>query len=128
MVRELFDVSGGDEAGGEGPSDVELRVQVQPGAGRTAVQGVQGNALKVRVASPPDRARANDACAALIAGLADVPPAAVSLAGGETSRSKRFTVTGVDVEELVRRMELALEEASGNARGRGSVPKSPGSR
>jgi uncharacterized protein YggU (UPF0235/DUF167 family) len=92
------------------------------------VQGVHGDALKVRVASPPEKGRANEACAALVAELAGVKPAAVSLTGGETSRSKRFTVTGVDLDELVRQLELALEEASGNARGRGSVPKSPGSR
>ena len=120
VVRELFDDSGDGK--------VELRVHVQPGAGRTAVQGVHGNALKVRVAAPPEKGRANDACAALVAELADVKAAAVSLAGGETSRAKRFEVQGVDVDELVRRLELALEEASGNARGRGSVPRSPGSR
>ena len=120
MVRELFDDAGDGK--------VVLRLHVQPGAGRTAVQGVHGSALKVRVAAPPERDRANEACAALVAELADVKPAAVTLEGGGTSRSKRFSVTGVDVDELVRRLELALEDASGNARGRGSVPRSPGSR
>jgi hypothetical protein len=37
-------------------------------------------------------------------------------------------VKGADADELVRRLELALEDATGNARGRGSVPKAPGSR
>ena len=120
MVHELFD--------DDGDGKVVLRVHVQPGAGRTAVQGVHGTALKVRVAAPPEKGRANEACAALVAELADVKPGAVSLTSGATSRAKRFTVTGVDVEELGRRLELALEEASGNARGRGSVPRSPGSR
>jgi uncharacterized protein len=120
VVRELFEVS--DDG------SVVLRLHVQPGAGRTAVQGRHGDALKVRVAALPEKGRANDACAALVAELADVPAGAVALTGGATSRSKRFTVTGADVDELVRRLELALEEASGNARGRGSVPKAPGSR
>ena len=120
VVRELFDDSG--------DGTVVLRLHVQPGAGRTAVQGRHGDALKVRVAAPPEKGRANDACIELVAGLADVQASAVELTSGSTSRSKRFTVKGVDVDELVRRLELALEEASGNARGRGSVPKSPGSR
>jgi hypothetical protein len=120
VVRDLFDVP---EEG-----SVVLRLHVQPGAGRTAVSGIHGDALKVRVAAPPDKGRANDACRELVASLAGVKPAAVELSSGETSRSKRFTVKGADVEELVRRLELALEEASGNARGRGSVPKAPGSR
>ena len=120
MVYELFDESG--------DGSVVLRLHVQPGAGRTAVQGRHGDALKVRVAAPPEKGRANDACTALVAELADVKPAAVELVAGATSRAKRFRVAGVEVDELVRRLELALEEASGNARGRGSVPKAPGSR
>ena len=127
MVRDLFDVAGAPEDG-DTTATVVLRLHVQPGAGRTAVSGIHGDALKVRVAAPPEKGRANDACRELVASLADVKLAAVELSSGETSRSKRFTVTGADVDELVRRLELALEEASGNARGRGSVPKSPGAR
>ena len=120
VVRDLFD--------DPGDGKVVLRLHVQPGAGRTAVQGVHGDALKVRVAAPPEKDRANDACVALVAELADVKPTAVTLTSGGTNRAKQFTVIGVEVDELVRRLELALEEASGNARGRGSVPRSPGSR
>ena len=129
MVRDLFDVPEPQDGvpGGSGVT-VVLRLHVQPGAGRTAVSGIHGDALKVRVAAPPEKGRANDACRELVAELADVKPAAVELSSGASSRSKRFTVTGADVDELVRRLELALEEASGNARGRGSVPKSPGAR
>jgi hypothetical protein len=92
------------------------------------VAGTHGDALKVRVAAPPEKGRANDACSALVADLAGVKAASVEQVGGATSRSKRFRVDGVDVDALVRRLELALDEAGGNARGRGSVPKSPGSR
>jgi len=120
VVTELFDVSA--------DGDVVLRLHVQPGAGRTAVVGRHGDALKVRVAAPPERGRANEACAALVAELAGVASSAVELTGGQTSRSKRFAVKGADVEALEHRLELALEEATGNARGRGSVPKAPGPR
>lgn len=88
--------------------------------------GRHGDALRVKVAAPPERDRANEACMALVAELAGVARRAVDLASGQTSRNKRFRVAGADVEGLARRMELALEEASGSARGRGSVPKSPG--
>ena len=120
MVRELFDDCG--------DGSVVLRLHVQPGAGRTAVQGRHGDALRVRVAAAPEKGRANDACRALVAGLAEVQPDAVELTAGAAGRAKRFRVVGVDIEALVRGLELALDEASGNARGRGSVPKSPGGR
>ncbi|MDQ3107042.1 MAG: DUF167 domain-containing protein [Actinomycetota bacterium] len=120
VIHELFDVTEG--------GTVRLRLHVQPGAGRTSVLGTHGDALKVRVAAPPEKGRANEACAALVAELVGVKVAAVTLESGATSRSKSFAVTGIEVDELVRRLELALEDASGNARGRGSVPKFPGSR
>jgi uncharacterized protein (TIGR00251 family) len=120
VVSELFDVS----------SDgvVVLRLHVQPGAGRTAVTGRYGDALKVKVAAPPEGGRANEACAELIAKVAGVKRADVEVVAGASSRTKRVKVAGVEPDDLERLLSLALDEASGNARGGGSVPKSPGAR
>ncbi|MEA3076706.1 MAG: uncharacterized protein QOF60_1614 [Actinomycetota bacterium] len=117
MVSELFDVP--PEGG------VVLRLHVQPGAGRTAVTGRHGDALKVKVAAPPEQGRANEACVELVAKIAGVKPAEVSVVSGASSRSKKVRVAGVEAEDFARLLELALDEASGNARGGGSVPKSP---
>ena len=117
MVDDLFEIQ--DE------KTVVLRLHVHPGAGRTAVVGRHGDALKVKVAAAPERGRANDACAALVAELLGVAPASVELTAGAASRVKRLKVTGVDVDEVRRRLELALEDAaaasSGNAPGRRNV-------
>jgi hypothetical protein len=90
---------------------VAVRLHVQPGAGRSEVVGRHGEAIKVRVAAPPERGRANDACAALLADLLGVKAGAVELAAGATSRDKRFAVAGVDVDHARR----VLEGASGAA-------------
>jgi uncharacterized protein (TIGR00251 family) len=90
---------------------VAVRLHVQPGAGRSEVVGRHGGAIKVRVAAPPERGRANDACAALLADLLGVKPAAVVLASGAASRDKRFTVAGVELGHAQR----VLEGASGAA-------------
>ncbi|HEX2849411.1 MAG TPA: DUF167 domain-containing protein, partial [Acidimicrobiales bacterium] len=104
-----------------------LRVHVLPGAGRTAVVGRHGDALKVRVAAPPEKGKANDACTVLLASLFDVPAADVELTGGASSRSKRFRVTGLDEQTFVERLEMALEGADvppgGNAGARGGVSR-----
>ncbi len=91
---------------------VVISVHAQPGAGRTEVVGRHGDALKVRVAVPPERGRANEAIAQLLAGALGVKPAAVALTGGETSRTKRFTVTGLDGETAIEALERTLEEAA----------------
>lgn len=90
---------------------VVLHVHVQPGAGRSAVVGRHGDALKVRVAAPPVEGRANDATRVLLAEALGLPPSDVELSGGTTSRSKRFRLAGVDAAEVDKRLRVALEGA-----------------
>lgn len=100
---------------------IVLRVHVQPGAGRTAVQGRHGDALKVSVAAPPQGGRANDAVAKLLTEVFGTKKDAVSLVAGETSRSKQFLLAGLDEEAVREALELALDEAGrrpGSARNR----------
>jgi uncharacterized protein (TIGR00251 family) len=89
---------------------VVLRVHVQPGAGRTAIQGTHGDALKVSVAAPPEAGRANDAVAKLLAETFAVKGDAISIVGGQTSRSKRFEVKGLEEQDVRDRLELALAD------------------
>jgi uncharacterized protein len=100
---------------------IVLRVHVQPGAGRTAIQGRHGDALKISVAAPPQGGRANDAVAKLLAEVFGIKQDAVSVVGGATSRSKRLLLAGLDEEAVQEALELALDEAArrpGTARNR----------
>jgi uncharacterized protein len=91
---------------------IVLSVHVQPGAGRSAVVGRHGTALKVRVAAPPLDGRANAATIALLATSLDVADREVTLVSGEKSRLKRFRVTGAEPAELVERLERVLDTAA----------------
>ena len=77
---------------------VLIDLRVQPGAGRNAVVGRHGDAIKVRVGAPPVGGRGNEAIIDLIADALGVKRADVSLVSGETSRSKRVQVNGITVE------------------------------
>jgi uncharacterized protein (TIGR00251 family) len=109
-VDDLFTTSGDDA--------VVLNVHVQPAAGRTAVVGRHGTAVKMRVAAPPVGGRANAACAELLAGTFGLKPAQVELVGGESSRAKQFKLTGVDVEEF----RVLLDRAVGGGRPAAAAP------
>ena len=116
MVDDLFVISddGGAEEGAEpGDATVVLHVHVQPGAGRTAVVGRHGSALKVRVAAPPQAGRANEATAALLAETFGVKAARIDLVGGASSRQKRFRIRGVELDGFRRRLEQVVHD--GNA-------------
>lgn len=110
MVDDLFEVSARHGDGDDATADVVLHVHVQPGAGRAAVVGRHGNALKVRVAAPPQGGRANDECGALLAETFGVKPASVELSGGASSRAKRFRISGVELHGFQRRLEQVVQE------------------
>ncbi len=67
---------------------IELRLHVQPGAKRTEVAGVHGDALKVRLAAPPVEGRANEALVRFLAESFGVTLKQVIIVRGETSRRK----------------------------------------
>jgi hypothetical protein len=90
-----------------GDGTAVIRLHVQPGATRTAVTGVHGNALKVAVTAPPDAGRANTAVLALVAGMLGVRRSSVRLLTGTTSRLKRVAIDGMAPD--------AVREAVGNA-------------
>lgn len=85
-----------------------LTVHVQPGArGAAAVAGEHGDALKIRIDSPPIEGRANQALLAFLAGRLGVAKSALSLLSGESSRRKRVLVVGMRAAELRRRLDPA---------------------
>ena len=90
---------------------VVLVVHVQPRAGRSAILGREGRALKLRVAAPPVDDRANEATRALLADELGVPPSSIELAGGARSRQKRFRVRDIDREELDTQLRRVLRDA-----------------
>lgn len=110
-VSDLYRTENASEKadGEEGETaDVVLHVHVQPGAGRSAIVGRHGTALKVRVAAPPEQGRANEATGTLLGETFGVKASAVELVGGATSRSKQFRLSGVDPDEFRRQLERAV--------------------
>lgn len=65
-----------------------LTLHVQPGAKRTEVAGLYGDALKLRLAAPPVDGKANAELVRFLADAFGVPARAVTLVRGETSRQK----------------------------------------
>ncbi len=75
-----------------------LVVHAQPGAKRTEVSGLHGEALKVRVAAPPLEGRANDELAAFVAEALGVPKGKVRVVKGGRSRRKTVLVAAREAD------------------------------
>jgi len=80
---------------------VTLRLHIQPGAKRTGVAGLHGEALKIRLAAPPVDGKANACLIEFLADALGLPKSAVRIVGGETSRAKRVRIDGVDAARVL---------------------------
>jgi uncharacterized protein (TIGR00251 family) len=79
---------------------VLVPVRAQPGASRDRIAGEYRGSLKVTVTRPPERGRANEAVAAVLAKALGVRKAAVTLTSGATSRDKVFRVEGRSPDDV----------------------------
>ncbi len=86
---------------------VRLRLRVRPGARRTRLVGAHGGALKLEVAAPAERGRANHAVILLLAGALGVARDRVVLVAGETSQDKIVELLGADPSEIVANLAQA---------------------
>ncbi len=71
---------------------LRIRVFVQPRSSRPGIAGRHGDALKVRVAAPPEGGRANEEVVRLVARELGAPLRSVVVASGHSSRSKTVEV------------------------------------
>ena len=84
-------------------------VWVVPGASRSEVVGPHGDALKVRVAAPPERGRATGEVQRLLSAL--LTPATVEVVSGASARTKRIRVSGIDPGEVEQRLAGGARQA-----------------
>ena len=86
---------------------VRLQLHIQPRAARTEFAGRFGDALKVRIKSPPVDGSANDELLRFLAESLGVPQVRVALVAGHRGRRKTVRVMGVTVLEAERRLGLS---------------------
>jgi hypothetical protein len=80
---------------------VSFAVRVQPRASRDEIVGEHQDALRIRLTAPPVDNRANEALRKLLAANLKVPIAAVRIAAGEHSRTKRVEISGVSAARIL---------------------------
>lgn len=71
-----------------------LHLYIQPGAKRTEIVGMHGEALKIRLNAPPIEGQANEKLRQFMAQMFQVPVRQVVLKKGDKSRHKTIVITG----------------------------------
>ena len=78
-----------------------INVKAQPRSSKAGVDGLLGDAVKVRIKCAPVDGKANAALLRFLAGKLGVPKKDVELCSGAASRDKRVFVSGVTVEKII---------------------------
>ncbi len=86
-----------------------MAVHASPRASKTAVQGLHGAALKIRLNAPPVDGKANQALLEFLAKALHVPVRSLCLVSGETSRHKRVLARGLTVDQVRARFPEAQD-------------------
>lgn len=79
---------------------VVIALHIQPGAKRTELVGLHGEALKIRLAAPPVDGKANAALLAFLAQQLGLSKRELALESGEASRQKRVRISGASAERV----------------------------
>lgn len=85
-----------------GKGHITLTLHIQPGAKKTDVAGVHGDALKIRLAAPPVDGKANAALISFVADRLGLAKSAVSLKSGQASRRKVLEVNNAPADSAQR--------------------------
>ena len=79
----------------ETPEGVILNVRAQPRSSRSGIDGLIGDAVRVRIRCAPVDGKANKELVETLADAFDLPKSAVVFKSGETSKTKRILLRGL---------------------------------
>jgi uncharacterized protein (TIGR00251 family) len=85
---------------------VVFSVKVVPRSSKTALTGILGGMLKVKLAAPPEKGKANQALVEFLADALDIKKAAIKITSGLTSPVKTIQIEGVSSEFLLKKLNL----------------------
>jgi uncharacterized protein (TIGR00251 family) len=90
-----------EDAGG-----VIFTAKIVPGSSRTTVAGVLDDMVKIRVAAPPEKGKANQCLVAYLAGELGVKKNQIEIIAGQTNPVKQVRVTGISAATLREKLGL----------------------
>ncbi len=80
--------------------ETRITVKVVPGSSRTEIGGVYGEMLKIKVAAPPEKGKANKALLEFIAKQLGIKKNALQIESGQTSCVKQIRIADVTTEQV----------------------------
>ncbi|MCE5341212.1 MAG: DUF167 domain-containing protein [Planctomycetaceae bacterium] len=84
-----------------------FNIKVVPGSSKTIVAGLYNGMLKVRLAAPPEKGKANQALIELLAEKFNIPKNSIAIISGQTSKVKKVTMPATsEAKETLRKLKI----------------------
>jgi len=89
-------------------SDVIINVKIVPGSSKTAIAGLLGDKLKIKVAAPPEKGKANENLIAFLADILSVKKSDITVISGLTNPIKQLRIRSALMEQV--RLKLKIKD------------------
>ena len=84
----------------ESDEGVIITIHAVPRAANDAVQGLHGDALKIRLHAPPVDGKANEALVSFLSQKLNIPKSNIALKSGTNQRRKIVLIAGISKQEI----------------------------
>lgn len=85
---------------------VTFVAKIVPGSSKTAVAGILDDMIKVKVAAPPEKGKANQCLIAFLAKKLGIKKNAIQIVTGQTNPVKHVQINGISAEALRTQLDL----------------------
>ena len=92
---------------------MKIPLRVQLNAARNELVGFANGVLKIKVAAPPVKGKANEALIAFLSKVLGISKGSLSIVSGHTSRNKVIAIAGLSQDEIIKRLTAELSSSGG---------------
>ena len=85
-------------------SQTKISVKVQPNAAKNEIVGLVDEVLRIRIARPPDKDKANKELVAFLSERLGLSKSSLSIVKGRNSRNKIIALEGLSQAEIIKRL------------------------
>ena len=82
---------------------IRIVVRVQPNAGRNEVLGFKDDVLRMRIAAPPAKGKANQELITFLSDILEVRKSNLTIEKGATGKKKVISITGLTQTQIIER-------------------------
>lgn len=86
-----------------------ISIRVQPNAAKTEITGFADDTLRVRIAAPPIKGKANKELLSFLYRLLPVSKDSISIIRGHTARNKIIAIDGISKESALKLLLAGLD-------------------